>query len=156
MDFLCLWPRSGGDGSSACSVPKNPIIRILIRRTIVDPEVLVEEKNSGRHSRLPLKQLFTLQGRDVIRVILIALVICYANIMMIFGLVFATSSVKVPGSVMLWVLIAGYMGCLITQPLAATASDRIGRSPVLVAACLLRVGVVWFYFWTISTANIAP
>lgn len=130
------------------------VIGILIRRTIVDPEVFVQEKKSGTHSRLPLKQLFTLQGRDVVRIILIALVICYANIVMIFGLAFATSSIKVPGSVMLWVLIAGYAGCLITQPLSAIASYRIGRRPVLIAGCLLCSSAVWFYFWTISTGNI--
>ncbi|GAB3347766.1 MFS transporter [Amycolatopsis echigonensis] len=130
------------------------VIGLLIRRTVVDPEVFVEHKNAGTHARLPLKQLFVMQGRDVVRVILIALVICNANIVMIFGLAYATSSVKVPGSVMLWVLIAGYAGCLITQPLAAIASDRIGRRPVLISACLLCAGVVWFYFWTISTGNV--
>ena len=131
------------------------VVGVLIRRTIVDPEVFVEEKEAGSISRLPLRQLFAFQARDVVRVVLIALVISYANIVMVFGLAFATSSVKIPGSVMLWVLIAGYAGCLITQPLSAIASDRIGRRPVLIGGCLLCAGAVWFYFWAISTANIA-
>ncbi|MFA3878679.1 MFS transporter [Streptomyces sp. MMCC 100] len=69
-------------------------------------------------------------------------------------LAFATSFVKISGSVMLWVMIAGYAGCLITQPLAAIVSDRIGRRPVLIGGCLLCAGAVWFYFWAISTANV--
>jgi MFS family permease len=129
------------------------VVGLVIRRAIKEPEIFTETKSAGA-AKAPLRDLFKFQGRDVLRVLLIALLIAFGNIIMVFGLAYATSSVKIPSSTMLMVLIIGYVGCLIVQPLAAVVSDKIGRRPVLITGNLLAIPAVWFYFWAISTASI--
>jgi MFS family permease len=150
-DQLMSWGWRVPFWSSALIV----IVGLVIRRAIAEPEIFAETKNSGSVVKAPLRDLVKFQGVDVFRVLLIALLIAFGNIVMVFGLAYATSTVKIPSSTMLWVLIIGYVGCLIVQPLAATLSDMIGRRPVLITGNLLAIPTVWFFFWAISTANIS-
>jgi MFS family permease len=149
-DQLLAWGWRIPFWSSAVIV----IVGLVIRRAIQEPEIFTEAKSTGTVAKVPLRDLIKFQGVDVLRILLIALLISFGNIIMVFGLAYASSTVKIPSSTMLMVLIIGYVGCLVVQPIAAIVSDKIGRRPVLITGNLLAIPAVWLYFCAISTANI--
>jgi MFS family permease len=130
------------------------VVGLIIRSKIKEPEIFAAAKAEGAVARAPLGVLFRSQPGDIVRVLLIALLISFGNIIMVFGLAYATSAAKIPSSTMLWILILGYAGCIVVQPFAAKLSDRLGRRPVLIVGNILGVPAVWLFFWAISTRNI--
>ena len=150
QDQLLAWGWRIPFWSSALIV----LVGLIIRRATKEPEIFADAKDKGAIAKAPLGDLFRFQALDVVKVVLIALLISSANIIMVFGLAYATSAVRIPSTTMLWILIVGYVGCLVVQPAAAILSDRIGRRPVLIAGNLLAVPAVWLYFWAISTGNV--
>jgi MFS family permease len=76
--------------------------------------------------------------------------------MMVFGLAFATSpEVGIDRSTMLWVSVLSNAVAVVTLPLVASISDRVGRRPVWVVSALGCSVLVFVYFWAISTGNVA-
>ncbi|WP_052460712.1 MFS transporter [Microbacterium gorillae] len=130
------------------------IVGLIIRRTVRDPEAFVEEKESGHVAKLPLAQVFKHQPWDVIRVIFAAFLVVISTTVPVYGLTYATNVVGIPSGHMLWAVIAGYVVALVTQPLAASLSDRIGRKPVLIGGNLFGAAAVWLFFYAVGQANI--
>lgn len=131
------------------------VVGLIIRSTIQEPEIFDDVKEDEEAMpKAPIVVLLKHQPGDVVRVVLMALLVCFANIMMVFGLAYATSVQKISSTTMLWVFILGYAGCIAVLPLAARVSDRWGRRPTLIVSLLISVPAVFFFFWAISTRNV--
>lgn len=130
------------------------VFGLIIRRTVEDPKVFVEKKADNEVSRAPISELLKHQPLDVVRVIFAALLIVISSVVPVYGLSYATNVVGIPSSVMLWAAIFGYATALVTQPLFARLSDRIGRKPLLIVGNVIGALSVWPFFWAVGNANI--
>lgn len=130
------------------------VIGLIIRKTIVDPEAFAKAKENNATTRAPIGELLRHQPLDLLRVIFGALFLVISTTVPVYGLTYATSVVGIKPGDMLWTAVAGYALALVTQPLLAVLSDRIGRKPVMIAGNLLGAIVVWQFFWAVSEANI--
>lgn len=130
------------------------VFGLIIRRTIEEPEAFADRKANKEIARAPISELLKHQPLDVVRVIFAALLIVISSVVPVYGLTYATNVIGIPSSTMLWAAIFGYATALISQPLFARLSDRIGRKPVLIAGNLIGAVAVWQFFWAVSEANI--
>lgn len=130
------------------------VFGLILRRTIEEPEVFVERKAQEKVVKVPVGELLRHQPRDVVRVIFAAFLIVISSVVPVYGLTYATNVVGIEPSVMLWTAIFGYATALVTQPLFATLSDRIGRKPVLIGGNLVGAVSVWQFFWAVGEANV--
>ena len=130
------------------------VVGLIIRSTVRDTDAFVVEKESGTTAKVPLGEVLKHQPWDVVRLIFAAFLLVISTTVPVYGLTYATNIVGIDAGVMLWVVIVGYVVALITQPLMAALSDRIGRKPVLIGGNLFGGASVWLFFWAVSEANI--
>ena len=78
-------------------------------------------------------------GRDMLRVICMALMNVVPTTVTVFGATFATSAgygVGLTAANYLWISVAGNVVAVILIPYVGNLSDRIGRRPVIIVGCL--------------------
>lgn len=127
---------------------------LIIRRTVEDPRLFVEEKQEGAVARAPIGVLLRHQPLDVVRLIFAALLIVISSVVPVYGLTYATNVAGIDASVMLWCAVFGYVTALVSQPLFAAWSDRIGRKPVLIIGNLVGAVAAWEFFWAVGEQSI--
>lgn len=130
------------------------VVGLVIRRTVRDPEAFSEQKEAGSIPKIPLGEVLKHQPWDVVRVIFAAFLVVISTTVPVYGLTYATNIVGIPSAQMLWAVIAGYVVALVTQPLMAALSDRIGRKPVLIGGNLVGGAAAWLFFWAVGQADI--
>ena len=130
------------------------VVGLIVRRTVRDTDAFTEQKEHEGVVRVPLGEVLRKQPLDLVRVILASLLLVISTTVPVYGLTYATNTAGVEASTMLWVVMFGYAISLVTQPLLASLSDRIGRKPVLIAGNLLGAVAVWLFFWAIGAHNV--
>ena len=126
-----------------------------VRRTLPETPAFAEEVKKHVTPKLPVVELFTRHGVDVVRVIFAALVSVVSTIFSVFTLSYAVNTMHIPRATMLTVLVLANVLALVAIPLWATLSDRIGRRPVFILGALGSAVLIWPYMWALSTSNIA-
>jgi MFS family permease len=130
------------------------IVGFIIRRTLDETPAFKEEVAHNEVPRTPLAILFRDHWANVLRVIVAALVSVVSTIFGVYALAYATKSVGISSTVMLWVGISANVVALFAIPLWATLSDRIGRKPVFIGGALGSGVLIFAYFAAISAQNI--
>ncbi|MFJ6573330.1 MFS transporter [Streptomyces sp. NPDC091292] len=133
------------------------IVGLLIRRYLEEPPAFAAERRRGTVARTPLRELFTHYRPQVLRVFAAALISNIGTIVAVFALTFATGDrygIGMSKSVLLWVAAGGNGLAVLTIPLLALLSDRIGRKPVFVAGNVACAVLVALFLWSISTASV--
>ena len=130
-------------------------IGYLIRRRLEETPVFLEEQEHHEVAKLPLAVLFQSYKADVVRVICGALVSTVSTIFGLYTLSYAVTTIKLPRSTMLWVVIVTNIVALGAIPLWAMLSDRIGRKPVFIFGTIAPAILMFPYLWAISQSNIA-
>ncbi|GAA5035714.1 MFS transporter [Microbacterium fluvii] len=130
------------------------VVGVIIRRSLTDPEAFVEQKEQGAIAKVPLGEVLRHQPGDVVRVIFAAFLIVISSVVPVYGLSYATAVVGIPSTTMLWAVVFGYATAMVTQPLFALLSDKIGRKPVLIGGNLFGALAVWEFFWAVGSANV--
>lgn len=131
------------------------VIGFLVRRQLAEPEVFKETKQENRTASVPVLQVLRRQPADFVRVVLMSLVFALNTLVPVFGLSYATNTVGLDSSVMLWVTVAGNAVALIALPLLGGLSDRVGRKPVYAIGAFGCAVSTFIYFNSISTGNYA-
>jgi MFS family permease len=130
------------------------VIVFWIRRSVPEPEVFAEVKKSGRVERFPVIALVRGHWPNMIRVVLCSVLAVLGTIISVFGLAYATKTVRIPPGQMLVVsLVTGLVGAA-SMPLFAILADRIGRRPVFVAGMIAAAIAIFPYFAAIGSGNI--
>lgn len=129
------------------------IVGLMIRRSIEEPEAFTDAADK-RSNKLPVAELMKNQPLDVVRVIFASFLLVISSVVPVYGLTYATNVMGIPANVMLWAAIFGYATALVSQPLFALISDKIGRKPVLIIGNLIGAVSVWEFFWAVGTSNI--
>jgi len=130
------------------------IVGFWVRRTLPETPAFKEEAATSATAKLPVVELFTRQGGDVVRVIFAALVSVVSTIFSVFTLSYAVNTMHIPRATMLTVLVLANVVALAAIPLWAMLSDRVGRRPIFILGSLGSAALIWPYMWSISTMNI--
>ncbi|MGZ9244046.1 MAG: MFS transporter, partial [Candidatus Binatia bacterium] len=130
------------------------ILGYIIRRTLEETPAFLEEKKQHKVAKLPLAVLFHDYAPDVLRVICAALVSTVSTIFGVFALSYATNTMHINRTTMLWVAILTNIVALIAIPLWAILADRIGRKPIFIFGAIVPALLMFPYLWAISEANI--
>jgi MFS family permease len=130
-------------------------VGLWVRRSLPETPAFAEEEEKHVTPKLPVVELFTRHGFDVLRVIFAALISVVSTIFSVFTLSYAVNTMHIPRTTMLTVLVLANVIALGAIPLWASLSDRIGRRPVFVIGALGSAALIWPYMWALSTSNIA-
>lgn len=132
------------------------VLAYVVRSRLDETPVFEAEAEREELVRLPLGALLLTQWDDVLKVVFASMFAVFQTIFMVFGLAYATSdAVGIDKGTMLWVSVLANALAVLTLPLAAALSDRVGRRPVWVASAVACSALVFAYFWAISTGNVA-
>ena len=91
--------------------------------------------------------------KDVLRVIVCALIATVSTLTAVFALGYATSNFGVARPTMLWAGVLANATALIVQPLWAILADRIGRKPVFIGGVLGCAVMIFPYFMALTSGN---
>ncbi|WP_334121416.1 MFS transporter [Glutamicibacter sp.] len=129
------------------------IVTFFIRRSLHETPEFEEAKKNNEIAKLPLAVLLRFYWKDVLRVVLCAFI---AAVSTVYGTL-AISYGKVIGnmdeSITLWLVVAGNIGALITQPLFGMLADKIGRKPVFIYGALGSAVFMPFYLRSMESNN---
>ncbi len=130
------------------------IAGFVIRAKLTEPEAFVEAQVEHSLVKVPVVEVFRSHWGAIIRVTFCSLAFAIDTVIKVFALSFATSVYDIPRSTMLWVLIVSHICALVTQPLLAALSDRVGRKPVFIAGNLGCAVMIFAYFAAIQSGNV--
>ncbi len=125
----------------------------VIRRRLAETPVFEQQVASDSVSRLPVVELFRDHWRDVLRVVLAALIASVSTIFTVYALSYAVNTVELARTPMLWVGVLANTVALAALPLFAMLADRIGRKPVFIAGSLGSAVLMFAYLGAISAGN---
>ncbi|MBT2249045.1 MHS family MFS transporter [Arthrobacter sp. BHU FT2] len=129
------------------------LVAYIVRRKLEEPEVFEEAKEHKELAKFPIIDMFRTHPIALVRVIACSMTAAVGSIFNVFGLAYATNTVGLDRSVMLWVVIVSNFVALAALPLFSALSDRIGRKPVYLAGVVGCAVFTFAYFAAISTGN---
>lgn len=130
------------------------LLAYLVRRSLEEPEVFEEKQEDHATVKLPFANMISTHPAQFVQVALMSFQVVTNTFMQSFGLAYAVS-VGISASTMLWVSIAGNIIAIASQPFFARLSDIYGRKKVFVAGVIGSGLMIFVYFMTISTGNLA-
>ncbi|WP_329310408.1 MFS transporter [Streptomyces sp. NBC_01262] len=126
----------------------------VIRRKLEETPVFEQAAANNAVAKLPLAVLLRDHWAEVLRVMCAALIATVSTIFTVWALSYATSdNVGLEKSVMLWVSVSANGAALLSLPLWAKLSDRIGRKPVFLVGSVGSAVMIPLYLWAISTGS---
>jgi MFS family permease len=131
------------------------IVGFLIRRSLDETPEFRTEQQSGDVAKAPLSELFRDHWAGVVRVFFAAFIAMINTTFAVFALSFATDQGGISKTAMLWLAIVANIVAVLTIPLWATLSDRIGRKPVFVSGLAGSAVLVTLFLWQISEGSTA-
>lgn len=126
----------------------------VIRKKLHEPEAFVAAKENDDLAKVPIVEVLRSYWATIILVTFCSLAFAVDTIIKVFALSFASSEHSIPKTTMLWALIVSHVCALVTQPLLAAVSDRIGRKPVFVAGNLGCAIMIFAYLAAIQSGSV--
>ncbi|MGN9845117.1 MFS transporter [Nonomuraea sp. H19] len=126
---------------------------LIIRRTLEETPAFEQEVATNTVAKMPLAVLFREQWRDVLRVVVAAVIASVSTIFTVHALSYAVNTIGLERGPMLWVGVLANVAAVLTIPLWGTLSDRVGRKPVFIGGSLGCAVLMFVYLWSISTGN---
>lgn len=130
------------------------LVAYLVRRSLAEPQVFEEARSQEGTDGLPLVALLRDHWRDVLRLAACALFTTVNTIVSVFALSYATDTVGLERSTMLWITVVANVVAVFTQTAAGHLSDLFGRRPVFIMGALGCAVMVPVYFAAVSTGNV--
>lgn len=131
------------------------LVAYLVRRTMPETPVFENIKDNAQVARFPVVALLRDYWKDVLRVIVCALIATVSTLTAVFALGYATSKFGVARPTMLWAGVLGNIVALFAQPLWALLADKIGRKPVFIGG-VLGCAVLLFPYFMLVTSGSTP
>ncbi|GAA5067820.1 MFS family permease [Thermocatellispora tengchongensis] len=126
---------------------------LVIRRTLEETPAFEREVAGHTVAKMPLAVLFREQWRDVLRVVVAAVIASVSTIFTVHALSYAVNTIGLERGPMLWVGVLANVAAVITIPLWGRLSDRIGRKPVFAGGSLGCAVLMFAYLWSISVGD---
>ncbi|MCK2216989.1 MHS family MFS transporter [Actinomadura sp. ATCC 31491] len=131
------------------------VVGLVIRRTLEETPAFEREVATNTVARMPLAVLFREHWRDVLRVVVAAVIASVSTIFTVHALSYAVNTMGLERSPMLWVGVLANVAAVISIPLWGRLSDRVGRKPVFVGGSLGCAVLMFGYLWSISVGSYA-
>ncbi|WP_311131988.1 MFS transporter [Nonomuraea gerenzanensis] len=129
------------------------VVGVVIRRTLEETPAFEQEVATNTVAKMPLAVLFREQWRDVLRVVVCAIIASVSTIFTVHALSYAVNTMGLERSPMLWVGVLANVAAVITIPLWGKLSDRVGRKPVFIGGSLGCAVLMFAYLWSISAGS---
>ncbi|GAA1901533.1 MFS transporter [Arthrobacter gandavensis] len=129
------------------------VVTYFIRRTLHETPTFQEAKANNQIARLPVGDLLKNHWRDVLRVICCAFIAAVSTVYGTLAIKYGTEVGNVDAAITLWLVVAGNIAALFTQPLFGMAADRFGRKPVFIYGALSSAAVMPFYLLSMESGN---
>lgn len=126
---------------------------LWVRLALPESPDFVRQRPARRNTPLPVIALFSRHGRDMLRVVVAALISVVSTVSTIFALAHAVNDRGLSGSMMLALSLTSSAVMLVTVPGWAWLGDRIGRKPVFIGGALASGLAIWPFMWAISRAD---
>src|SRR4051795_10993421 len=126
-----------------------------VRRSLPETPEFEREKQQHEVVKLPVAVLFRDHWASVLRVVLCALVSVVSTVIGTWSLAQGTSdAIGLERTTLLWMVILSNAVALVSLPLWARLSDRIGRRPVFVFGALGSAVVAFPFLWALQHGNV--
>ncbi|MEV0618348.1 MFS transporter [Nonomuraea sp. NPDC050404] len=129
------------------------VVGLIIRRTLEETPAFEQEVATNTVAKMPLAVLFREHWRDVLRVVVAAVIASVSTIFTVHALSYAVNTMHLDRGPMLWVGVLANVAAVISIPLWGRLSDRIGRKPVFVGGSLGCAVLMFAYLWSISVGD---
>lgn len=129
------------------------LITYFIRRSLHETPTFTEAKANNQIAKLPVGVLMKTQWRSVLRVICCAFLAAVSTVYGTLAIKYGTEVGHVDASITLWLVVAGNVFALATQPFFGNLADRIGRKPVFIYGALSSAVIMPFYLLSMESGN---
>ncbi|MGJ9403149.1 MFS transporter [Arthrobacter sp. KK5.5] len=129
------------------------IVTYFIRRSLHETPEFEHAKANNEIVKLPVGVLLKNHWRDVLRVVLCAFIAAVSTVYGTLAITYGKEVGDVDSSITLWLVVAGNVVALFTQPLFGMLADRIGRKPVFIYGALMSAVIMPFYLLSMESGN---
>jgi len=129
----------------------------IIRREVEETPAFAEENQRGNVSLSPIAEAFRHNWRDMLRVVLMALMNVIPVVATVFGAAYAVQAAYGIGfrkDIYLWIPVLGNILAVVIIPLVGNLTDRIGRKPPVIVGALVSGLMAFAYLYAISIRNV--
>ncbi|HYX96139.1 MAG TPA: MFS transporter [Geodermatophilus sp.] len=131
----------------------------VIRRRVDETPAFQEEAAHGEVPKAPIVQAVRESGRDMLRVVCMALMNAVPVATTVFGATYATNEkaygIGFDTATYLWISVVGNAVAVLLIPFVGNLSDRIGRRPCIIVGALGSTALSFAYLYAISQENVA-
>jgi MFS family permease len=127
----------------------------IIRRQVRETPAF--EAEAHKVPKAPAIEAFRDNGKDILRILCMALTNVIAVVTAIFGAAYAVQpayGINFDKTVFLWIPVAANIAAVITIPFFGALSDRIGRRPPIIVGTLSAGGLSFAYLYAISIGSV--
>ena len=129
-------------------------VGLFVRMRLSETPAFEQMRRADTVSRRPMLEVFS----RVPRVVLIAIgmkisEVAWVYVLTVFSIVYATTKLGLPRTLILDGIIVGALLELITLPLAGALSDRFGRKPIYLCGVVLSIACAFPVFWLLDTRD---
>jgi len=128
------------------------LLTYFVRRTVDEPEIFTEAKETGKTAKLPLLEAFKTSWANIIRVVLMTLHFIPDSVIAVFGAAYAISMGMDRTTVVVSTIVTNLVALAI-RPIAGTLADRIGRKPVFFVGAIGSGASIFAYFAAIDSGS---
>lgn len=129
------------------------VVTFFIRRSLHETPEFEKAKKNNEIAKLPLAVLLRFHWKDVLRVVLCAFIAAVSTVYGTLAISYGKTIGNMDESITLWLVVAGNIGALLTQPLFGMLADKIGRKPAFIYGALASAAVMPFYLRSMETSN---
>ncbi|TBU71012.1 MFS transporter [Pseudomonas daroniae] len=129
----------------------------IIRREVHETPAFVNEENKQKIAKSPIAEAFTNSWRNMVLVMVMALMNVIPVVATIFGAAYAVQPAYGIGfdkSVYLWIPVVGNIVAVLVIPFVGNLSDKIGRRPTMITGALGSGLLAFGYLYAISISNV--
>jgi MFS family permease len=129
----------------------------FIRREVAETPAFTAAGRQGDLSSRPVVQAVTESWRDMLRVVLMALMNVIPVVATVFGAAYAVQpgyGIGFKSEVYLWIPVLGNLAAVLVIPIVGNLSDRVGRRLPLAIGSVAAGLLSFAYLWAISVQSV--
>lgn len=129
----------------------------IIRREVDETPAFADESEHGQVAQSPIAEAFKHSWRDMLRVVLMALMNVIPVVATVFGAAYAVQAAYGIGfrkDIYLWIPVLGNILAVVIIPMVGNLSDRIGRRPPVIFGALASGLLAFAYLYAISIRSV--
>ena len=129
-------------------------VGMFVRMRLSETPAFRHMRTTEEVSRRPMLEVFSRVPRTVLIAIGMKISeVAWVYTLTVFSIVYATTKLGLPRTLILNGIIAGALLELITLPLAGALSDRFGRKPIYLTGVVLSIACAFPVFWLLQTRD---